>query len=216
MNYIRDDMVFKIFDCYAIFVGLQPIYKKAKLDIPAFVKGVPVTEIQNDACSSNSQIQRLMLPHTIKKIGDGAFWSCKNLEIVQLLTTSEQNDLIIGKYAFANCTKLVSFHAKTEIEIQEEAFAYSYKLGLLEGCVRKIEPRVFNDTALDVLILANNAEVLNDGFYRSKIKELICVRNATFHNSAIRFIQTKNINIHCPQTSNVVDLAYLGISICAN
>ena len=216
MNYIRDDMVFKIFESYAIFIGLRPTYKKAKLDIPAFVKGVPVIEIQKDACSSNSQIQRLMLPHTIEKIGDGAFWSCKNLEIVQLLTTSEQNDLIIGKYAFANCTKLASFHAKTEIDIKEEAFEYSYKLGLLEGCVKKVAARAFNDTSLDILVLANEAKVLYSGFYGSKIKEIICVRDASFHESAIHLIQTKNINIHCPQNSNIVDLVYDGISVCVN
>ena len=134
-----------------------------------------------------------------------------------MLSSSEnQFPLIIGEYAFSGCSKLVSFHAKTELDVQEEAFTYSYKLGLLDGYVKKIGARAFNDTALDMLVLAENAKVLKEGLYGSKIKDIICIRNASFHNSATYIIQAKGINIHCPQTSNVVELAYLGVNICTN
>ena len=217
MRYNHDGMIFEIYDHYAVLIKLQKDYDKPHLSIPAFVRAVPVIEICEETCKDTNSIWRVSLPYTIQKIGNGAFWNCGNLEIVQLKNNSEiPAKLIVGKYAFANCKKLSAFHAKTEIDIKEGAFAYCSKLGLLDGCAKRVGYSAFDETPLDILMLAQNAEIKKNGLYGSNIKEIICIRDATFHESAIPFIQAKNINIHCPATSNIVDLAYLGVNVCTN
>lgn len=72
--------------------------------IPAFIEGLPVTEIGYCAFDSNSSIKSVILPDTIKAVGESTFSYCANLESVTLCEGVET----IGESAFENCESLKS------------------------------------------------------------------------------------------------------------
>ena len=80
-----------------------------------------IVSISNDAFNS-SQVQRLVLPSTLKYIGDRAFYNCAGLTSVTLPDSVE----VIGKEAFAICQSLttVVFNVGSSAltEIGEQAF----------------------------------------------------------------------------------------------
>ena len=74
------------------------------LVIPSRYLGLPVTKIGTIAFAHNEEIIGVVIPDSVKSIGEGAFSGCENLEEV----TFTENSLLasIGNSAFANCTKL--------------------------------------------------------------------------------------------------------------
>lgn len=73
-----------------------------KVEVPAEVDCKPVVEIAKKAFLSRKNIRELILPATIRKIGDWAFAYCGKLERVVLPGSVEE----IGKAVFANCGML--------------------------------------------------------------------------------------------------------------
>ena len=72
------------------------------LVIPAVQNGLPVCEIASNAFYGNASIISAVLPHGLKKIGDGAFAECINMQSVNIPQTVET----IGSDAFVRCTAL--------------------------------------------------------------------------------------------------------------
>lgn len=70
--------------------------------VPQEVEGKKIVEIAKKAFLSRKHIRELILPATIKKIGDWAFAYCGKLERVVLPESVEE----IGKAVFANCQAL--------------------------------------------------------------------------------------------------------------
>ena len=68
------------------------------LEIPSVIEGKKVVEIGNYAFSSNTVIEKVILPDTIKVIGYAAFANAKNLEFIDLGEGLET----IETYAFQN------------------------------------------------------------------------------------------------------------------
>lgn len=63
--------------------GLKDEYKSTTLliTIPESIEGYPVTEIADRAFSSVGNNKRFMLPYSVKRIGEYAFYNCDNLNI---------------------------------------------------------------------------------------------------------------------------------------
>ena len=89
------------------------------LNIPSQIDGYTVTSI-GSAAFYNSDIEKIILPTSIKTIGWWAFYGCNNLCAVEL-----NNGLnTIGYGAFMNCKKLSQLEIPpTVLEIGEDAFA---------------------------------------------------------------------------------------------
>lgn len=64
--------------------------------IPDTIDGVPVTEIGSQAFYYNWDITGVVLPDTVKRISDGAFWGCENLSAFKFSASLES----IGTRAF--------------------------------------------------------------------------------------------------------------------
>ena len=73
-----------------------------KIVIPETFKGLPVIGIENGAFSSSSDLVTVVMPDTLKYIGEGAFESCNNLKDVTLSKNLEY----VGDYAFEGCDAL--------------------------------------------------------------------------------------------------------------
>ncbi len=73
-----------------------------KAAIPATYKGLPVTEIADNGFSSCTQLEKVSVPPTVKRIGNNAFMRCTNLTNINGMggvTT-------YGTAAFAMCTNI--------------------------------------------------------------------------------------------------------------
>lgn len=74
----------------------------AEVNIPAKYNGLPVTEIIDNGFTNCTNLTKIRIPHTVKRIGNNAFANCKNLEEINGMPKVEQ----IGNNAFAMCNKL--------------------------------------------------------------------------------------------------------------
>ncbi len=82
------------------------------LTIPEQIEGKSITSIGERAFAENSSITTLSLPTTVNNIGDYAFYSCSNLESVEIrsqsTSTYSQSVGVVGAYAYANNPKLTT------------------------------------------------------------------------------------------------------------
>lgn len=74
--------------------------------------------------TNHANITKIIIPDTVKAIGDYAFAGMKNLREISF--SGANNIEQIGKYAFAHCSSLISFNlgARTS-NLADEAFLYS-------------------------------------------------------------------------------------------
>ena len=88
------------------------------LHIPEEIDGYTVTAIDHKAFSGY-QMRIVKIPQTITKIGESAFYECKNLLWVNGI--QKCSDLLeIGKFVFANCKSLLSLKLPESVEIINE------------------------------------------------------------------------------------------------
>lgn len=92
-------------------IGIKTILKNTNeesLIIPSSIDGKTVVEIANYAFSNNfngnTSIKSIVVPNTIRKIGNNAFENCIYIENVSFSSNSQLN--FLGNYAFMNCTNL--------------------------------------------------------------------------------------------------------------
>lgn len=73
-----------------------------ELSIPGQVEGMPVTSIGKKAFLSKKYLRRVILPDTIKEVGDWAFAYCSGLKEVEL----PKREISFGKSVFLECEEL--------------------------------------------------------------------------------------------------------------
>ena len=122
-----------------------------------------VTNIGNYAFLNREDIKQLDLSSSsLETIGEGAFMGCVNLEKVILPSTLKK----ISRYAFSNCTSLKSivFEGSQDIEIQTSAFSGT-NLSTVDLSLHEVYlgDRVFSNN--DNLIYASLGNVQSIGEY---------------------------------------------------
>jgi hypothetical protein len=85
--------------------------KGGKVVIPGEIEGLPVIELTDDSfegeklfSSPGFKLTEVVIPASVKKIGDNAFYACRKLTSVIIQGSS----VIVGRFAFSHCTKLTS------------------------------------------------------------------------------------------------------------
>jgi len=91
-------------------------------NIPAAVKGYPVTAIADGAFAGCKKLWTVTVPDTVTEIGKDAFSGCAALVNVELTENLEK----IGNYAFKDCIKLSHFDLPEGLTVIGE--------GLFENC----------------------------------------------------------------------------------
>ena len=95
-----------------------------KLTIPGTIDGKTVSEIYSNAFAAQSDLRRITIPASVKKIGEYAFNDCTSLRKV----TIEGSVEVIGRSAFAGCAYLRKIELPEGLtRIEKEAFS---------GCIR--------------------------------------------------------------------------------
>ena len=123
------------------------IFNNGVLEIPAVYNYMPVTGIAENAFIGCNQIQSIVIPDTVKRIGDFAFgnstigviyngnkvevlgdyafYNCDNIGAINLFSDTKE----VGSYCFYDCSRLMSVNLNTKLAtIGDFAFFYCKNL----------------------------------------------------------------------------------------
>ncbi|MGN0151437.1 MAG: leucine-rich repeat protein [Wujia sp.] len=82
--------------------GLTSLTQRKSLVIPSEIDGLAVTEIGDSAFASNQYIEGVTIPDSVTRIGEKAFFSCKNM-VADIVIPGSVTE--IGVSAFSGCRK---------------------------------------------------------------------------------------------------------------
>lgn len=213
MEFIENDIIYYLDDKTHRASVKKVKNTNTKIVIPKLIKGnYTVKEISHHAFYQNRDIEYVCLPDSIALIGESAFEGCIALKELQCLNPVAP--IIILKRAFCMCYTLENLYISGKVVINEDAvFQDCYSLNDLPCAIsglikqntffrcKKLEtirfedirllPRSFNNVpALKTLIIAGKLQAA-----KLTLKKLI------------------NYEIHCPENSPLLELAYNGQKI---
>lgn len=112
----------------------------SSLQIPAYVNDLPVTAVAAGAFRKDSTLRELVLPDTVREIGDRAFWG-SGLRSVQFGSGLEK----IGYLAFSQCQYLSEINLPASVQmLSRHAFSYcSLKKLYIPAGVRQFDGSTF-------------------------------------------------------------------------
>ena len=134
--------------------------------IPAEHMGRTLTQISDMAFAHNHQITSIMVPPSVKVIGDYAFAWCHNLHAI---TIENHGVNTIGERCFIGCDKLMQLYLGDSLHtIREKAFAFCaslHTLALPYG-TRNVGHSAFEGCrSLETVILPETLETLSDNLF---------------------------------------------------
>ncbi|MBQ3330113.1 MAG: leucine-rich repeat protein [Ruminococcus sp.] len=94
------------------------------LTVPGTINGQPVTAIAERFLVANTDVKTVVLPDSIRRIGDGAFNSCSSLQSINL--PASLNDL--GDFVFTYCNALTDISSNGDFTVSDGAI---YRDGVL-------------------------------------------------------------------------------------
>lgn len=100
-----------------------------ELSIPGQVEGMPVTSIGKKAFLSKKYLRRVILPDTIKEVGDWAFAYCSGLKEVEL----PKREISFGKSVFLECEALEFLIVRDGRDLEEGAVCSNHTAENLDG-----------------------------------------------------------------------------------
>lgn len=74
-----------------------------EVEVPARMDGYPVCIMEKKACLSKKKLRRVVLPESVRRVGDWAFAYCNHLQEIVV----EAGDVRFGKNVFLDCRELV-------------------------------------------------------------------------------------------------------------
>lgn len=140
--------------------------RDSNIVIPAEHMGRAVTQISDMAFAHNHDIISVMIPSSIKHVGDYAFAWCHNLHAVTFENHGVQT---IGERCFIGCDKLTQLYLGDSIRaICEKAFAFcaSLRTLALPFGTRTVGHSAFEGCrSLETVILPETLEALPDNMF---------------------------------------------------
>jgi uncharacterized protein YjdB len=110
--------------------------------VPAYLEGCPITEIGANAFKEKRNISSVILPETMKVIGELAFQYCVNMNSINLPNSIH----FIGKSAFIYCEGLKSINIPTSMTvISDSTFDYCKNISEIHipDNIKRIEDAAF-------------------------------------------------------------------------
>lgn len=131
-----------------------------KLEIPSEYEGLPVREIADNAFANWLELDSLIISASITRIGDNAFYGCKNMQNLTFENPKIGDDTPSGNYNGFN---------EGYLEIGNSAFSDCDSLTklILGTTVKTIGDHAFYDcdNLFDISIARNVEEIIGDAFY---------------------------------------------------
>ena len=149
-----------------------------------------VVEIKDEEYRYNLQIKKVIIGNTVEKIGEYAFYGCKNLEEIEFEEGCKLKKISVKCYS--NCDKIKKIELPESIEIiKSEAFnACRIETIILKG-VKIIESNNFYKQCIKELYISDFIEGIgNNAFYRNmsniKLNVKIYIK-PEFHEQMLKF-----------------------------
>ena len=168
-----DDLTYEKSDDH-ITITKCDSYAAEKVEIPAQINGVPVTEIKSNAFENCYEIEEIVIPETVTKIGENSFRSCENLKRITL----PDSITVLPNSAFNHCFMLEEVKLPAGLtEIQSYVFyeCSNLKSLTIPDTVTRIEKYAFAKcSALETVVLPENLTRISDGLFLmcSSLKEI--------------------------------------------
>lgn len=119
---------FEVYEDKTLAITQCKDYSIKELVIPEEIGGYKITEIAGNAFSGCEELENVVLPDGLEKIGDFAFMDCSKLETVVLPESLQE----IGEAAFSNCICLVKIDLPNGLQILgERAFMDCVSMGAI-------------------------------------------------------------------------------------
>ena len=180
--------------------------KDVEVEIPDEYKGVPITAIGESAFSGQRagsclKIEKIVIPDSIKYIGDKAFSHCEKLKELKLPGALET----IGKEAFSACRKIKAFDLPDSVK-EIDCGAFSGCSGIKDFSFPPLIDKVSDSTLkgcvhLETVKLSiNTKKIGNSAFDGCNRLKTIAIPEAVVSIDAFAFRGCKNlIGISLPQ-----------------
>ena len=225
-----DGVLYHVADDHAILMNAQD--QEGFFAVPSSViangKELPVTQIASNAFSS-SWITGILIPDSVKIIGNEAFSECLGLEWVEMPVEMES----IGYRAFYGCEYLSSIEIPEGItELKSATFQNCKALDfiILPSSLQKISDRVFKECVslsgiqlpsdlqiisteafhsckkLSTVIVENLREIGNNAFAYCEKLNFFCIGNVETVGNGI-FTESKNVTVYAPLSASILQKA---------
>lgn len=151
----------------------------SKITVPESVDGLKVIKIGNEAfylTDCSSPIESVILPDTVKIIGESAFARCTKLRSIN--TPESLTEIHDG--AFYGCSSLEHFTVTDDVTVLEGAFGYTAITDLyIPPHIKRIGSCMFSSTSVDFSVVPETVEIIGQGAFSDNptITELILPEN---------------------------------------
>lgn len=144
---VSDGLVFRMMSDgsgYVLASGLTAnVDESGAVIVPSYYEGLPVLEVADNAFANMTSLKRLVLPETVKTIGNNAFGGCVNLENLTILATEPPT---VSKTDIDNLRRLVSqnggsFYTYVRAD-RRTAYGRAESYGLATLNIRDVEATV--------------------------------------------------------------------------
>lgn len=197
-------------DCW-IVVGYTDV-DVYELDIPSYVNGKPVVQIESSAFEGLKNLETVYIPETVTHIEGYAFANCPNLMAV----ISESPDLQLASFAFSRCKKLERFRTAGTVAIGSFAFSNCFELVEFCGKIDVLHKRCFDlcRNLTQALHFADfvyyfdatafqNCPLINELHFGGNVDKIAGLDTDVL----------SRLTIYCNINSNVINLAYCGCKV---
>ncbi len=162
-GFVSNGLDFEIKDNIAILSGIGSC-TDSYVTVPLTFRGLPVSEIAPKAFANATGLTEVVLPPSVKVVGEEAFAWCRSLQSIKLLGVAHiKNRAFIG----CDCLRDVDF-SPALLLIGEKAFAYCSDLASLKlpQTVETIRISAFEGCrALRVVSLPRKLKMLENGVF---------------------------------------------------
>ena len=172
--------------------GLKDEFRTTTLliEIPEEIEGLPVTEIADRAFASVGTDKKIMLPYSVKRIGDYAFYNCDRLSVYMPGVTS------IGKSAFQN----VSGGASVNFSVVNPATGMATD-SVLPSTLLSIGDYAFNGTSIDTVWTVVTS---SGGGSVKRLYDTLVIPQSVEHIGKEAFSASELVAVYFPEGSALV------------
>ncbi len=160
-----DDLVFELYSSGYMIKGLK---SGAKLEsgymiLPETFNGKKVLKIKDGAFKGNTEIKGVVIPASVREVGEKAFFGCTELKTATFLSSeSASENAVIGKSAFEGCVNLSEVTLGNSVKsVLENAF-FSTDIETLFVASKSIYSQILTRNALQGA-LKNSPVILTFG-----------------------------------------------------
>lgn len=184
------------------------------LQIPDYVKDIPVKAIGAIAFYGCAGISQIVLPATLGKIGNFAFANSA-VKTIQRTINVKSPCLYIGKFAFAECSRLihVQFGGATFLEQSGYQFKDCTSLSDIDSQFIKggIPMGAFENCNLHEFSFSDGVIVRTRAFHNVPLEEIYVPSLAKFTSDF--WSGRESMQIFCNEDNPVADLIYSGFNV---